>query len=84
MDQFLQRIGIISSKVAEVENVDLAPIMTVFEQEVHAGRNMSFKSFYFFTLIGMAILYGTMWGGPQCTGSASKSIVKWYSLVLDS
>ncbi|HAP8262761.1 TPA: ABC transporter permease, partial [Enterococcus faecium] len=67
MDQFLQRIGIISSKVAEVENVDLAPIMTVFEQEVsfqevHAGRNMSFKSFYFFTLIGMAILYGTMWG----------------------
>ncbi len=74
--------------MAEVENVDLAPIMTVFEQEVsfqevHAGRNMSFKSFYFFTLIGMAILYGTMWG-PQCTGSASKSIVKWYSLVLDS
>ena len=56
--------------MAEVENVDLAPIMTVFEQEVsfqevHAGRNMSFKSFYFFTLIGMAILYGTMWGSAM-------------------
>ncbi len=30
-------------------------------QEVNADRDMSFKSFYFFTLIGMAILYGTMW-----------------------
>ena len=29
----LQRIGIISSKVAEVENVDLAPIMTVLNKK---------------------------------------------------
>jgi ABC-2 type transport system permease protein len=64
MDQFLQRTAIISSKAAEL---DLAPIMAAFEQEatfqeVNADRDMSVKSFYFFTLIGMAILYGTMWG----------------------
>lgn len=67
MDQFLQRTAIISSKSAELETLDLAPIMAAFEQEatfqeVNADRDMSVKSFYFFTLIGMAILYGTMWG----------------------
>lgn len=67
MDQFLQRTAIISSKAAELETLDLAPIMAAFEQEatfqeVNADRDMSVKSFYFFTLIGMAILYGTMWG----------------------
>lgn len=67
MDQFLQRTAIIASKAAELESLDLAPILSAFEQEatfqeVNADRDMSFKSFYFFTLIGMAILYGTMWG----------------------
>ena len=67
MDQFLQRTAIIASKAAELETLDLAPIMAAFEQEatfqeVNADRDMSVKSFYFFTLIGMAILFGTMWG----------------------
>ena len=43
-----------------------------FVQQENQTRNMSIKSFYFFTLVGMAILYGFMWGSE--TPKTSKQI----------
>ncbi len=44
---------------------------------------MSFKSFYFFTLIGMAILYGRC--GVSAMSRISKPInPRWYSAFLDT
>jgi ABC-2 type transport system permease protein len=67
MNQFLQKIdmtGNLTTMDATLSEEQLASFLTTgsFIQERKQSENMSLKSFYFFTLMGMTILYGFMWG----------------------
>lgn len=65
MDQYLQQMARHTYSI-EAGDLAAADIMQELDmptfQTRHGEAEMSIKSFYFFTLIGMSILYGTMWG----------------------
>jgi ABC-2 type transport system permease protein len=67
MNQFLQKIDMtenLTTMDATLSEEQLASFLTTesFIQDKNQSENMSLKSFYFFTLVGMTILYGFMWG----------------------
>lgn len=67
MDRFLQNTDL-ANKLVAIDSTLTEDQLTSFlvgesfVQQENQTRNMSIKSFYFFTLVGMAILYGFMWG----------------------
>jgi ABC-2 type transport system permease protein len=67
MDGFLQtneKINELMAIEAPLTEKQLSALSvgTAFVKEENQNQNMSIKSFYFFTLVAMAILYGFMWG----------------------
>jgi ABC-2 type transport system permease protein len=67
MDGFLQtneKINELMAIDAPLNEKQLSSLLagTAFVKEENQNQNMSIKSFYFFTLVAMAILYGFMWG----------------------
>ncbi|WP_430609414.1 ABC transporter permease [Enterococcus sp. DIV0876] len=65
MDQYLQQAALYKSQM-DMGNLAVLETMQSLDEPLFQVRNeeavMSIKSFYFFTLVGMSILYGTMWG----------------------
>ncbi|WP_291293049.1 ABC transporter permease [Enterococcus sp.] len=67
MDGFLQtneKINELMAIEAPLTEKQLSALSvgSAFVKEENQNQNMSIKSFYFFTLVAMAILYGFMWG----------------------
>lgn len=67
LNQYIQRTAEFEALLASgsVQPQDLSEDTfsdTEFVTESHESSNYSIKSFYFFTLVAMAIMYGFMWG----------------------
>ncbi len=65
MDQYVQQMALYQNLLVSGDSEAIDAMQTL-DGPVFQARNseaeMSIMSFYFFTLIGMSILYGTMWG----------------------
>ncbi|MGG5330683.1 ABC transporter permease [Enterococcus sp. AZ163] len=67
LNQYVQRTAeietLISSGTVQPQNLSADTFGSEdFVTESHESSNFSIKSFYFFTLVAMAIMYGFMWG----------------------
>ncbi|MFM2489234.1 hypothetical protein ABW365_15095 [Enterococcus avium] len=70
MNQYLQNTKKVETLLA-TGKVQPQEVSQLLQQESYikdgnGTGNFNLKSFYFFTLVGMTIMYGFMWGAAQC------------------
>ncbi len=67
MSAYVQNETIIMDLLAKNPDNNMASILQLINQEINvldntSNKNMDFSNLYFYTLIGMQLLYGYMWG----------------------